>query len=638
MTDSSTHDPAHPPAPFGTLLGACNSKVPVYSSHYESANPNDFPDRLSYRSYVDGIFMGYKWQCVELARRWLYLNRGYIFDDIAMAYDIFHLRSVRVIKDNSRLPLRSFRNGSKRPPEPGCLLIWNEGGEFEHTGHVAIVTEVIGNRVRCIEQNVDHVIWHNTQDSSRNYSRELIAHISPRGEFHIDCSFPNTTICGWVIQTDDATHAEPQCDIDPRLLRIEKHQAKDQGQLNKPWLDLTQPDEAAFVQMMQGHKLSGKTKDQYSYLCISETAHRELKNVTNELHGLFTRATNYILRHEELLTLFNIPRALWPMLRQSWENRATDMITGRFDFSMSPYGLKAYEYNADSASCHLECGKIQVKWAEQVGCTEGWCPGEDLHEQLVDAWRARKITGTLHILQDDDPEETYHALYMQSAMHEAGIHSKIITGLQDLRWNEHNQVVDADGEVIRWVWKTWAWETALDQIREECAADETALQSGKPLVRTATPRLVDVLLDPEVMVYEPLWTLIPSNKAVLAVLWEMFPGQPNLLQTSFTLTNTLQQNGYVTKPLAGRSGFDISIINPQNTFQQTNGKFAHQNLIYQEFFSLPEIDGEHIQLSTFTVDGEYAGSCVRADESPIITTHSDLLALRVIDDEHFLNG
>jgi glutathionylspermidine amidase/synthetase len=634
MTASSHHDKNFPPAPFGTLLGVCNSKVPAYSSHYESANPADYPDRLSYRSYVDGIFMGYKWQCVELARRWLYLNRGYIFDDVAMAYDIFHLRSVRVIKDNSRLPLRSFRNGAKRPPEPGCLLIWNEGGEFEHTGHVAIVTDVIGNRVRCIEQNVDHVIWHNT----RIYSRELTARVGAHGEFHIDCTFPHTSILGWVIQTDDDTHAEPQDDVNPHLLRIEKHHIADRGQLNKAWLDLSQPDEAAFVQMMQGHKLSSKEKDQYSYLCISETAHRELKNATNELHGLFTRATNYILRHEELLELFNLPRALWPKLRQSWENRANEMITGRFDFSMSEYGLKVYEYNADSASCHLECGKIQVKWAEQAGCNEGWCPGEDLHEQLVDAWRARNITGTLHILQDDDPEETYHALYMQSAMREAGIHSKIITGMQGLRWNEHNQVVDADGDLIRWVWKTWAWETALDQIRAECAADEAALQGGRPLMRTPTPRLVDVLLAPEVMVYEPLWTLIPSNKAVLAVLWEMFPGQPNLLCTSFRLTDTLQQNGYVTKPLAGRSGFDISIINHQTTIQQQNGKFAHQNLVYQEFFPLPEIDGEHVQLSTFTVDGKFAGSCVRTDASPIITTHSDLLALRVIDDAHFLNG
>ncbi len=34
------------------------------------------------------------------------------------------------------------------------------------------------------------------------------------------------------------------------------------------------------------------------------------------------------------------------------------MITGRMDFCMDERGLKVYEYNADSASCHTEAGLI----------------------------------------------------------------------------------------------------------------------------------------------------------------------------------------------------------------------------------------------------------------------------------------
>ena len=102
-------------APFGTLLGIAPGDVPVFSSDYASAYDNELPNRHAYRSYVDGIFMGYKWQCVEFARRWLYVNHGYIFDDVAMAYDIFRLQNVRVVRDNTRLPLKSFRNDSQRP-------------------------------------------------------------------------------------------------------------------------------------------------------------------------------------------------------------------------------------------------------------------------------------------------------------------------------------------------------------------------------------------------------------------------------------------------------------------------------------------------------------------------------------------
>ena len=70
------------PAKFGTRLGTAPGGVPIYSSDYDSADESEYPTRQSYQSYVDGVFMGYKWQCVEFARRWLYLNKGYIFEDI----------------------------------------------------------------------------------------------------------------------------------------------------------------------------------------------------------------------------------------------------------------------------------------------------------------------------------------------------------------------------------------------------------------------------------------------------------------------------------------------------------------------------------------------------------------------------
>ncbi len=34
-----------------------------------------------------------------------------------------------------------FAGSTHSHPVKGCLLIYNEGGHFEHTGHVAIITE-----------------------------------------------------------------------------------------------------------------------------------------------------------------------------------------------------------------------------------------------------------------------------------------------------------------------------------------------------------------------------------------------------------------------------------------------------------------------------------------------------------------
>ena len=58
--------------------------------------------------------------------------------------------------------------------------------------------------------------------------------------------------------------------------------------------------------------------------------------------------------------------------------------------------------------------------------------------------------------------------------------------------------------------------------------------------------LADVLLNDHIMVFEPLWTLIPSNKAILPVLWRMFPNHPYLLNADYALNDELKDNGYVS--------------------------------------------------------------------------------------------
>lgn len=625
MSGSSNSDQAK----FGTVLGMASGGVAVYSSHYPSADEQELPNRHAYRSYVDGIFMGYKWQCVELARRWMYVNKGYIFDDVAMAYDIFMLSHVRRIADGGLLPMHSFRNGSQRHPEPGSLLIWAEGGEFEITGHVAVVTDVLPTAIRFVEQNVEDRVW----PPGQSFSREIPADISADGGYWIRCNYGDPKLLGWVIQTDNARFAESRKQLASGQMNVRLHRIADRGQAKSCWLNTANPDEHAYVTVMKGHRLSDDSHDQYVYLTISETANKELRRATSELHALFMHATDYVLQDDARLEKFNLPRAIWPKLHMSWDNRRNEMITGRFDFTLSERGLKVYEYNADSASCHMESGKVQGKWAEHFGCRAGRNAGAGLHELLVDAWQAQNIEGVLHIMQDNHPEEVYHALFMKEALQQAGIHCKIITGVEGLCWGDDGAILDAEGTEIRWVWKTWAWETALDQIRAECEEDEERLKNY-PLDRShsGSPRLVDVLLRKGVMVYEPLWTLIPSNKAILPVLWQLFPNHPYLLNSSYALSPELSGKGYVSKPIAGRCGANITLVDHHNRLlEETEGSFGRQDNVYQEMFALPVLGGKYTQICTFSVAGSYAGACSRVDPSPVITADSNMLPLRIVE-------
>ncbi len=627
----------HPgdPAKFGSLLGVAPGNVPVYSSDYPSADRTELPTRQAYRSTIDGIYMGHKWQCVEFARRWMYLNKGYIFEDIAMAYDIFRLRYVRMVAGGELLPLNSFRNGAKRPPETGSLIIWNEGGDFDVTGHVAVVTELLTDRIRIVEQNVDHMVW----PSGQTWSRELPLRIDHDGGHWLSCTFPGSEILGWVIQTDDADGAEDIREADPRLFIPQVRKLAAARSSDQSWLDTSDPAQAAYIEMMGGCKLAVNEEDQDTYYRISESAYREIRRATNELHRMFLHATNLVLENDELLRRFNLPPALWPRIHQSWNNRRNQMITGRFDFALTEQGLKVYEYNADSASCHMECGYIQERWADHFGCNDGWCAGSDMIEDLVEAWNESGVDDVLHIMQDRDLEETYHALFMKEAMERAGITCKIIKGTSGLQWGNDGWVHDADDVPIKWVWKTWAWETALDQIRHDLEDDDENLALHRTIDRaTQKPRLVDVLLREEVMVFEPLWTLIPSNKAILPVLWSMYPNNRYLLETAFDLSDEMKREGYVVKPIVGRCGENIAIYDRHDDLvTETSGKFEERDQIYQELFRLPRIGGHNVQIGTFSVGGSYAGACARVDPSLIITTDSDILPLRIVPDGEFLD-
>jgi glutathionylspermidine amidase/synthetase len=625
-----------PAQDFGTLLGYAPGNVGAFSSDYDTASDQQYPRRSSYRSYYDGVYMGYKWQCVEFARRWMYINHGYIFDDVAMAYDIFELRSVRDLSCNTLLPFNAFRNGSKAHPEPGSLLIWEEGGEFEDTGHVAVVTDVTENYIRIAEQNVGHHQWQEGCD----FARELSAKVTDDGEYWVKCSYGDAEILGWMTQTDDHQHAEPTPEINSALFAIKTAQADTAAITRKSWLNVANNAEAAFVEMMGGHYLSNNESQQSRYFMLSETAKNDLEHASNELHGLFMHGTEYVLSHPELLAKFNLPNAVLPKIRQSWDNRLNQLITSRFDFALTENGLKVYEYNCDSASCYMEAGKVQGKWGQHYQVNDGDDAGQDLFKDLSRAWAKSNAKGLVHILRDDEAEEKYHAYFMQEAMRAGGLDSKIIVNLDGLVWDSEGNILDADGEPLRWVWKTWAWETALDQIRAECEADEAKPgQVYEPSWQASKkPRLSDVLLRKNIMVFEPLWTLIPSNKAILPVLWSLFPNHPLLLNSAFELNDELQVTGYVIKPIVGRCGANIALFDSDdNQLEVTSGEFSDQDKIYQQLYALPRVDNFYTQICTFTAAGVYAGSSVRADTSMVINKDSDCMPLRFIADKEFLN-
>lgn len=98
--------------PIRDIIGLRPGGVTIYSSDYSSLDPRDYDDDAAFRSYIDDEYMGHKWQCVEFARRFLFLNYGVVFTDVGMAREIFSLRFLREVVNDNILPLQAFPNGS----------------------------------------------------------------------------------------------------------------------------------------------------------------------------------------------------------------------------------------------------------------------------------------------------------------------------------------------------------------------------------------------------------------------------------------------------------------------------------------------------------------------------------------------
>ena len=104
-----------------------------------------------------------------------------------------------------------------------------------------------------------------------------------------------------------------------------------------------------------------------------------------------------------------------------------------------------------------------------------------------------------------------------------------------------------------------------------------------------------------ILVYEPLWTAIPSNKAILPVLWSLFPNHRYLLEAGFELTPELIKNGYAQKPIAGRRGDNVKLIGEcKSVLDSTDGRFDKQESIYPVSYTHLDVYKRQVWCSCIT--------------------------------------
>jgi glutathionylspermidine synthase len=116
---------------------------------------------------------------------------------------------------------------------------------------------------------------------------------------------------------------------------------------------------------------------------------------------------------------------------------------------------------------------------------------------------------------------------------------------------------------------------------------------------------------------EPPWKFLLSNKGLLSVLWELFPGHRNLLPTYDSPAPFVDASGsgtsYVKKPRLSREGANVSLVEGGRTIEENGGDYGEEGFVYQALAPIPVFDGNRPVCGVWVVNHEACGLGMRED-------------------------
>jgi len=322
---------------------------------------------------------------------------------------------------------------------------------------------------------------------------------------------------------------------------------------------------------------------------FSEDEVEQLHAAASELVDLIEAATAHVVERGRFSDL-GIPPPLAELAAQSWRAREPS-IYGRFDLRFDGAGQpKLFEYNADTPTALFEASVVQWHWLEQ--CFPGADQYNSIHEGLIEAWdgwrRAGRFSRVHFACMPEDDDDLLTTAYLQDTAAQAGLDGQMIQ-IPDIGW-DGKRFVDLAEARIDALFKLYPWDWLAD-------ADFFAHLGPSGL-----------------KVIEPAWRIIPASKGILPILWELFPGHPNLLPASFDARRI--DGPVILKPLHGREGANM-IVERDGHRTATDGPYEEMPTVAQAFLPLPDHDGWRPVVGLWTVAGEPRGMGLREERSVI---------------------
>jgi glutathionylspermidine synthase len=316
----------------------------------------------------------------------------------------------------------------------------------------------------------------------------------------------------------------------------------------------------------------------------------ELEAATGELEQIALALVDRVVQTgEEALERLRIPRVAWEAIAESWHAGEKNLY-GRFDLAYGGDGApKLLEYNADTPTALFEAAVVQWDWLQAR-----W-PDRDqfnsIHERLIEAWRNFGIGGQRvdFAAMKNHAEDIGTIEYLRDTAIQAGLETDRIA-IEDIGW-DGQRFRDLDNRPIDVLFKLYPWEWLVNE------------EFGKHLLSGVAK------------VIEPAWKMILSNKASLALLWEMAPDHPNLLPAFLEPGNL--EGKTVRKPIYSREGANVQMMDSGRIVSETGGGYGAEGFVYQGHIEMPAFDGSYPVIGSWVIASQPSGIGIREDATPI---------------------
>ena len=284
--------------------------------------------------------------------------------------------------------------------------------------------------------------------------------------------------------------------------------------------------------------------DESAYYQFSIDEINAIEKATASLWEMCLAAVQHVIDNKRY-DLFKIPAQFIPYIEKTWDEDCPS-IYGRFDLCYKNGKIKLLEFNADTPTSLYEAGIVQWFWLQDLDKNKDQF--NSIHEKLIAYWKYLKVylqPGTLHFTcLKETLEDLTNTEYMRDCAIQAGLTTKLVF-TDDIGWeNESAQFVDLENESIKNMFKLYPWEwLAAEQFGQNILQDSN-----------------------KTFWIEPAWKMILSNKAILPILWELYPNSEYLLPAYFEVQ---QLKDYVKKPILSREGANIELVKHYGTIEKT---------------------------------------------------------------------